>query len=133
MNEYTDTVNAVFAKRLTDPNKLVGQKIAGVFVDDCNMIIKTETGQWLHVYSYVTNGYEGDYDPNICFDESEISPWTLRRADLLSAEEYSEQVKHAEKYDAFCREQQRKTEQARKREQYLRLKQEFEDESTKVK
>lgn len=124
MNEYTDTVNAVFAKRLTDPNKLVGQKIAGVFVDDCNMIIKTETGQWLHVYSYV---------PNICFDESEISPWTLRRADLLSAEEYSEQVKHAEKYDAFCREQQRETKQARKREQYLRLKQEFEDESTKVK
>lgn len=126
MNEFTDAVNAVFAKRLTDPDKLVGQKITNVFVGNHEIIVKTETGQWLHVYSYVTNGYEGDYDPNICFDESDISPWTLRRADLLSAKEYDEQREHDKKYAAFRHEQQQQAEQTRKREEYLRLKQEFE-------
>lgn len=126
MNEFTDAVNAVFAKRLTDPDKLVGQKITNVFVDNHEIIVKTETGQWLHVYLYIIHDYDGDDDPNICFDESDISPWTLRRADLLSAKEYDEQREHDKKYAAFRHEQQQQANQARKREEYLRLKQEFE-------
>lgn len=123
MTEFTNTINAVFAKRLTEPHKLVGQKITNVFVDDREITIKTETGQWLHVYSYITHG---DDEPTICFDYTGVCPWTLRQANLLSAKEYDEQVEHDEKYTIFCREQRQKAEQTYRRQEYLRLKQEFE-------
>lgn len=127
MNEHTDVFNAVFAKRLTNPDKLIGQKITSVFTKDRELIIVAESGQWLHVQSYISHGWNGDDDTStICFDKTDVDLWLLRCADVLSETEYDEQTKHNEKYTTFCREQSQKDEQIRRRNEYLRLKKEFE-------